>query len=170
MLLLETPIQQKMATKEICWDLWKQDQVNSLYRERQTENMILKNLKIFSQNVCKNHFIINTILETQSYYDIVLIQEPPWFVIHKVPSILNCEGEDFIGTVHHPNWLLFASIPINRLTSPELQHIFIFTSHLFIFLYDLTLSTTQTFSSCHLLMTIYTISSLTFIWIHPTWP
>ena len=90
-----------------------------LYEEWQTENMILKNLKIFSQNVHKNYLIINTILETQSHFDIVLIQEPPWSVIRKVPSTLNCEGKDFIGTVHHPNWLLFAGIPMNRLTFPR---------------------------------------------------
>ena len=81
--------------------------------------MILKNLKIFSQNVCKNHLIINTILETQSYFNIVLIQELPWSVICKVSSTLNSEGKDFIGTVHHPNWLLFAGIPANRLNSPR---------------------------------------------------
>ena len=81
--------------------------------------MILKNLKIFSQNVHKNHLIINTILETQSHVDIILIQEPPWSVICKVPSTLNSKGKDFIGTVHHPNWLLFASIPANKSTSPR---------------------------------------------------
>jgi len=117
--LLETPIQQRMATKEICWDPWKQDQVNLLYREQQTETIILKNLKIFSQNIRKNHLIINTILETQSHFDIVLIQEPPWSIIHKVPSTLNSEGKDFIGTVHHPNWLLFTSISANKSTSPR---------------------------------------------------
>ena len=79
--------------------------------------MILKNLKIFSQNICKNHLIINTILETQSHFDIVLIQELPWFVICKVPSTLSSEDKDFIGTVHHPNWLLFAGTPANRSTS-----------------------------------------------------
>ena len=81
--------------------------------------MTLKNLKIFSQNIHKNHFIVNTILEIQSHFDIVLIQEPPWSVICKVPSTLNCEGEDFIGTVHHPNWLLFAGTPTNKSTSPR---------------------------------------------------
>ena len=81
--------------------------------------MILKNLKIFLQNICKNYLIINTILETQSHFDIVLIQELPWSVIRKVSSTLSSEGKDFIGTVHHPNWLLFAGTPANRLTSPR---------------------------------------------------
>ena len=39
--------------------------------------MIIKNLKIFLQNVQKNSIIITTILELLTYYDIILIQEPP---------------------------------------------------------------------------------------------
>jgi len=40
--------------------------------------MIVKNLKIFSQNVHKNSLIINTLLETLNQFDIILIQEPLW--------------------------------------------------------------------------------------------
>ena len=83
--------------------------------------MILQNLRIFSQNVCKNHLIINTILKTQSHFNIILIQEPPWSVICKVSSISNSKDKDFIGTVYHPNWLLFASSPTNRSTSPRVS-------------------------------------------------
>jgi len=39
--------------------------------------MIYNNLKLYSQNVHKNSLIINTILETQSSFDIIFIQEPP---------------------------------------------------------------------------------------------
>ena len=81
--------------------------------------MILKNLKIFSQNIYKNYLVINTILEIQSHFDIVLIQEPPWSIICKVPSTLNSEDKDFIGTVHYPNWLLFTGTSVNRLTFPR---------------------------------------------------
>ena len=81
--------------------------------------MILKNLKILSQNVCKNHLIVNTILKTQSYFDIILIQEPPWSVICKVPNIMSSKGKNFIGSIHHPNWLLFAITPANKVTSPR---------------------------------------------------
>ena len=83
--------------------------------------MILQNLRIFSQNICKNHLIINTILETQTHFNIILIQEPPWSAIHKAPSILNSKGKDLIETVHHPNWLLFTSIPTNRSNSPRVS-------------------------------------------------
>ena len=65
----------------------------------------------------KNHLIVNTILETQTHFDIILIQEPPWSIIHKVLSTLNSEGEDFVETVHHPNWTLFAINPSNKASS-----------------------------------------------------
>jgi len=81
--------------------------------------MILKNLNILLQNVHKNHLIVNTILETQSHFDVILIQELPWSVICQVPSTVNSKGKNFIGTVHHPDWLLFAIIPVNKATSPR---------------------------------------------------
>ena len=98
--ILEASIQQRMASKEI-----RQDprQIDSLFRKQQAANMILRNLNILLQNVRKNHLIVNTILETQSYFNIILIQEPPWSVIRQVLSTANSEGENFIGTVHHPN-------------------------------------------------------------------
>ena len=65
--------------------------------------MIMKNLKILSHNVHKNSLIINTLLETQNQFDIILIQEPPWSEIHKIPSSSDCKGEPLIGTNHHPN-------------------------------------------------------------------
>ena len=37
--------------------------------------MIMKDIKIFSQNICKNNFVINTILKTQDAFDIIFIQE-----------------------------------------------------------------------------------------------
>jgi len=65
--------------------------------------MIVKNLKILLQNVRKNSLIVNTLLKTQIQFDIILIQEPPWSEIHKVPSSSNSEGEALMGTSHHPN-------------------------------------------------------------------
>ena len=38
--------------------------------------MIVRKLRIFSQNVCKNSLILNMILETQNHFDIILIQIP----------------------------------------------------------------------------------------------
>ena len=73
--------------------------------------MIIKNLKIFLQNICKNSLIVNTLLKTLIHFDIILIQEPPWSEIHKIPSTLHSEGEPLMGTSHHPNWVSYARIP-----------------------------------------------------------
>jgi len=67
--ILEASIQQRVAAKEIHRDLWKQDQVNSLYGEWWTSTMIL-------QNIQKNSLIVNTILKTQTQFNIIFIQEP----------------------------------------------------------------------------------------------
>ena len=66
------------------------------------------------QNIWKNLFIVNTILETQIQFDIIFIQESPWSEIHKIPSSLNCKGKALMGTTYHPNWLLFARTPSDR--------------------------------------------------------
>ena len=81
--------------------------------------MIVQNLKIFSQNICKNSLIINTILETQHHFDIILIQELPWSEICKIPSATNCDGEPFMGSCHHPNWIMFARTPSNSINFPR---------------------------------------------------
>ena len=81
--------------------------------------MILKNLKVFSQNVRKNSLIVNTILETHNHFDIILIQEPPWSEIRKIPSSSNCDGDPLIGSCHHPNWIVFARYTSNISDSPR---------------------------------------------------
>ena len=81
--------------------------------------MIVKNLKIFSQNIRKNSLIVNTILKTQNRFDIIFIQEPPWSEIHKIPSSSDCKGEPLMGTNHHPNWISFARIPLEKLDVPR---------------------------------------------------
>ena len=67
----------------------------------------------------QNSLIVNTLLETQNQFDIILIQEPPWSDICKIPSSSDCKGEPLIGTNHHPNWILFARIPSERSDSPR---------------------------------------------------
>ena len=76
--------------------------------------MIIKKLKIFLQNICKNSFIINTLLETLVHFDIILIQKPLWSEIHKIPSTSSCKGEPLMGSNHHPNWISFARIPLDN--------------------------------------------------------
>ena len=81
--------------------------------------MIVKKLKILSQNVCKNSLIINTLLETQNQFDIILIQEPPWSEIHKIPSSSDCEEEPLMRTNHYPNWIVFTRIPSEKSDAPR---------------------------------------------------
>ena len=65
-----------MVAKEIFRDLLKQGQVNPFYCEWEHSIMIVDNLKIISQNICKNAFSINSILEIYSHFNIILLQEP----------------------------------------------------------------------------------------------
>ena len=73
--------------------------------------MILKNLKIFSQNIWKNNFIINMILETNNNFNIIFIQEPSWTILQSISSPSTCKGNPLVGVVNHPNWLTFAREP-----------------------------------------------------------
>jgi len=70
--------------------------------------MIVKDLKIFSQNIQKNNFIINTILEVNHNFDVIFIQEPSWTTIRSIPSSENYEEVSLVGVPNHPNWLTFA--------------------------------------------------------------
>jgi len=68
--------------------------------------MIFKDIKIFLQNVWKKNLIINTILETLFSFNIIFIQKPSWTTI---PSSKSRKGEDLVGVLSHPNWLMFAN-------------------------------------------------------------
>ena len=81
--------------------------------------MIIRNLKIFSQNVHKNSLVTNTILETLSHFDIILIQEPLWSEICKIPSSSNCDGDPLMGTCHHPNWITFTRYSLSNNDFPR---------------------------------------------------
>ena len=78
-------------------------------------------LKFFSQNIRKNKLIVNTILETQFSYDIIFIQESPWFIICSIPSSNNCKGEPLVGVSHHLNWITFTRPPSNQLDYPRVM-------------------------------------------------
>ena len=75
--------------------------------------MIIKNIKIFSQNVQKNNLIINTILETCFEFNVVFIQEPFWSTIHAILSSKSRDGKELVGVPNHPNWLVFANSSLN---------------------------------------------------------
>ena len=64
-------------------------------------------LAVFSQNVRKNKTLTDTILETKKdVINIVLIQEPPCFLIRCVPSTASLLGNPLYGTSSYPNWTL----------------------------------------------------------------
>ena len=81
--------------------------------------MIIKNIKIFSQNVQKNNLIVNTILETKFEFDIIFVQEPSWMTIHSVLSSRNCEGNKLVGVPNHLNWLIFSKNPMMDSNFPK---------------------------------------------------
>ena len=93
--------------------------------------MICDILKIFSQNVQKNSLIVNTILENQTSFNIVFIQESLWLTICIILSSTSCKGEELVRVPYHPNWPTFARSPVNQLDFPRvLTYINICTSHL----------------------------------------
>jgi len=69
--------------------------------------IIIKNLKVFSQNIHKNHLFINIILENQKEFDILFIQELPWSIIRSILSITLSEGEEIVGAPNHLSWITF---------------------------------------------------------------
>jgi len=123
--------------------------------------MIVQNLKVFSQNVRKSSVIINTILETQNQFDIILIQEPPWSEIHKIPSSANCDGEPYMGTCHHPNWITFARSPSKSNDFPRvITYINICLSSLRFLLHrDINLISFSNNNICHYILNVYSDSS-----------
>ena len=105
--ILETSVQQRMIYQGIYQTQGNQKKLNSFNHEYHW-NMILKDLKIFSQNAQKNNLIINSILEINYDFDIILIQELSWTTIRSIPSSENCEDIPLVGIPNHPNWLIFA--------------------------------------------------------------
>ena len=68
---------------------------------------------------CKNNLIINTILETQSSFDIIFIQELPWSVIWFISSSTSCKEEVLVGVSHHPNLTTFSRLSSCASESPR---------------------------------------------------
>ena len=55
--------------------------------------MILKNLRLFSQNVWKNKLLTDTVLEINKDFNIILIQESLWSTIWSIPSSTSKEDK-----------------------------------------------------------------------------
>ena len=82
--------------------------------------MIIKEIKIFSQNMQKNNLVVNTILETQFSFDIIFIQEPSWTTICLILSSRSKEGKELVGVLNHPNWITFFRNPYKANSSPRI--------------------------------------------------
>jgi len=65
--------------------------------------MIIKDLRISSQNMWKNNLIMNTVLKLKAEYDIIFIQELSWLTIQFIPSSRSCKGESLVGVVNQYN-------------------------------------------------------------------
>jgi len=93
--------------------------------------MILKDIKILLQNICKNNFVINTILKIQILFDIVFIQESSWSFICLLSNSKNCKVEELVRVSNHTNWINFSRNPSNIDDSPRvIIYINIRLSHL----------------------------------------
>ena len=80
---LEVLLQQRVALQRICQTPGSQKKLN-LFKCEWSWAMIVKDLKVFSQNVQKNNFLINTILKVNYNFDIIFIQEPSWMTLRTI--------------------------------------------------------------------------------------
>jgi len=69
--------------------------------------MILKFLKIFSQNVHKNRLLTDTIWENSKDFNILFIQKPHWLIICSILSSISEEREKIIRAPNYPLWIIF---------------------------------------------------------------
>ena len=71
-------------------------------------SIIIKEIKIFLQNIHKNNLLTNIILEAQKGFDIIFIQELPWLFIRSILTLLNKKSKSLVGVSNHPNWITFS--------------------------------------------------------------
>ena len=96
-----------MAFQEILETSEDQKTINSLSHE-QPLVMIIKEIKIFSQNMHKNNLLTNTILKAQNNFNIIFIQELLWLFIQSIQTLSNKEGKRLVRVPNHPNWITFS--------------------------------------------------------------
>ena len=82
-------------------------------------SMILKNLRIFSQNVWKNKSFTNTLLNINKNFDIIFIQEPLWSTIHFISSLLSVRGKIIVEAPNHLNQVTFSRNSSNNNNYPH---------------------------------------------------
>ena len=121
---------------------------------------IIKDIHIFSQNICKNNFIINIIFETQFSFDIIFIQELSWSYIQFILSSNSFKRRELISIPNHSNWTMFSRNPAHADDSPRvITYINIYLSLLCFALYkDISLIFFFNNNSVFYLMNIYSDS------------
>ena len=70
--------------------------------------MILRNLKLFLQNVWKNRLLTDIILENKKEFDIIFIQEFLWSFIWTNPNLTSKKGDRIVGTSNYLSWIIFS--------------------------------------------------------------
>ena len=65
--------------------------------------MIIKKIKIFLQNVCKNILLTNIILEKKKEFDIIFTQEPLWSILQYIFSSTNEKGKNIVEVSNYLN-------------------------------------------------------------------
>ena len=70
--------------------------------------MILKKLRILSQNFQKNKFLTDLLLEINKDFDIIFIQELSYLIICSISNSLSKNGNSIIEASNHPNWITFS--------------------------------------------------------------
>ena len=115
---LEASLQQRVALQKIHQTPGSQEKLN-LFKREWSWSMILKDLKVFLQNVQKNNVLINTALKVNYNFDIIFIQEFSWTTLRTIPSSENSEDIPLLGIPSHPNWFIFAREPYSSNDSPR---------------------------------------------------
>ena len=83
--------------------------------------MIIKNIKIFSQNIHKNILLVNIILEVQKDFNILFIQKLPQLIICSIPSPVSKKGEYLVEVPNHPNQFTFFRNILNNHDPPRVM-------------------------------------------------
>lgn len=76
--------------------------------------MMVKNLKIFLQNVQKNKLLTDMLLEINKDLNIILIQEPSWSTIYSILSFTSKEGDFLVDAPNYSNWIIFSRSPLEN--------------------------------------------------------
>jgi len=81
--------------------------------------MNLKSIKLYSQNIWKNRILTDMILETNTNFDIIFIQEPPWSTICTILSLSSEEEDRVVGASNYLNWITFSRALSNENDYPR---------------------------------------------------